>query len=169
MSARPGVRRLLSATTTGPGWGLSFTYDGFGNQRRADFGLADVFGIRRAGDVKGTNGNAFYARIERRRQILDGLVGTNWIRGAEHRLPVAPVENPTLTVVPGFVAYPPEPSYPLQHRTDQPAVVAREKEIAAWSVSPAISSGPCGGPLMDFYWTLRPSVALMVWRPALAA
>jgi hypothetical protein len=30
-------------------------------------------------------------------------------------------------VVPGFVAYPPELSYPLQSRTDEPAMVVREK------------------------------------------
>ena len=31
---------------------------------RADFGLADVFGVSKAGDAIGTNGNAYYARIE---------------------------------------------------------------------------------------------------------
>jgi hypothetical protein len=40
---------------------------------------------------------------------------------------VAPVEEPILTVVPGFVAYPPELSYPPQARTNEPAVVARQK------------------------------------------
>ncbi len=97
------------------------------NERRADFGLADVFGIRKAGDVKGTTGNAFYARIERRHEILDGFAGTNWLPGAEFRLPVAPVDGAVLTVVPGFVAYPPELSYPTQPRTDEPAVVLREE------------------------------------------
>jgi hypothetical protein len=97
------------------------------NERRADFGLADVFGIRKAGDTVGTNGNAYLARIEKRHAILDGFAGTNWIPGAENRVPVAPVEGPILTVVPGFVAYPPELSYPLQSHTDEPAVVVREK------------------------------------------
>jgi hypothetical protein len=99
-------------------------------ERRADFGLAGVFGIRKAGDVKGTTGNAFYARIEenaKRHAILDGFTGTNWLPGAEYRLPVAPVDSPVLTVIPGFVAYPPELSYPTQPRTDEPAVVLREK------------------------------------------
>ena len=36
------------------------------NQKRADFGLADVFGIRKAGEILGTTGNAFSARIEKR-------------------------------------------------------------------------------------------------------
>jgi len=96
-------------------------------ERRADFGLADVFGIRKAGDVQGTTGNAFYARIEKRHAILDGFTNTNWLPGAEYRLPIAPVDSPVLTVVPGSVAYPPELSYPLQPRTDEPAVVLREK------------------------------------------
>ena len=97
------------------------------NQKRADFGLADVFGIRKAGDIIGTNGNAFSARIENRHEILDGLTGTNWLAGAEYRVPLAPVEGPILTVVPGSVAYPPELSYPDPARTHEPAVVLREK------------------------------------------
>jgi hypothetical protein len=86
-----------------------------------------VFGIRKAGEIIGTNGNAFYARIEKRHPILDGLTNTNLLPGAEYRLPVAPVNDPVLTVVPGYVAYPPELSYPTQPRTDEPAVVLREK------------------------------------------
>ena len=97
------------------------------NERRTDFGLADVFGIRKAGDIIGTNGNAYLARIEKQHAILTGFAGTNWIPGAENRVPVAPIEGPILTVVPGFVAYPPELSYPLQSRTNEPAVVVREK------------------------------------------
>jgi hypothetical protein len=96
------------------------------NERRADFGLANVFGIRRAGDVQGTTGNAFYARIERPHEILNGFTNTNWLPGAEYRLPIAPIGDAVLTVVPGFVAYPPELAYPPQSRTDEPAVVLRE-------------------------------------------
>ena len=104
------------------------------NQRRADFGLADVFGIHKAGDVLGTTGNAFYAHIEKRHAILDGFTNTNWLPGAEYRLPIAPVDSPVLTVVPGFVAYPPELSYPPQPHTDEPAVALREtgKSRLAW-------------------------------------
>ncbi len=97
------------------------------NERRADFGLADVFGIRKAGEVTGTTGNAYLARIEREHEILRGFSNTQWIPGAENRLPVAPVESPVLSVVPGFVAYPPELSYPVEPRTNEPAVVVREK------------------------------------------
>ena len=98
------------------------------NERRQDFGLADVLGIHRTGEAIGTTGNAFMARIERPHAILNGFAGTNWIPGAENRMPIAPVENPILTVVPGYVAYPPELSYPAQpSHTNEPAVVVREK------------------------------------------
>jgi hypothetical protein len=97
------------------------------NQQRADFGLADVFGIHKAGEIVSTNGNAFYARIERQHEILSGFRDTNWLPGAEHRLPIAAVANPVLTVVPGFVAYPPELAYPPAPQTSEPAVVLQEK------------------------------------------
>ncbi len=97
------------------------------NRRRPDFGLADVFGIHKAGDIVGTSGNAYLARIEKRHPILDGFANTHWIPGAENRVPLAPVDAPVLSVVPGFVAYPPELSYPLEPHTTEPAVVVREK------------------------------------------
>jgi hypothetical protein len=96
-------------------------------ERRADFGLADVFGIRKAGEPVGTNGNAYLARIEKPHAILNGFAGTHWIPGAENRIPIGPVDDAVLTVVPGFVAYPPELSYPLEPHTREPAVVARER------------------------------------------
>jgi Hypothetical glycosyl hydrolase 6/Beta-galactosidase trimerisation domain len=96
------------------------------NERRANFGLADLFGIRTVGEEIGTTGNAYLARIERSHPILDGFTGTRVLPGAEYRVPVAPVVQPVLTVVPGYVAYPPELSYPEPARTDEPAVVVRE-------------------------------------------
>jgi hypothetical protein len=98
------------------------------NERRKDFGLADVLGIHKAGEIVGTTGNGYLARIEKpQHAILNGFSNTHWIPGAEHRVPVAPVRDPVLTVVPGFVAYPPELSYPVQGRTDEPAVVVQQK------------------------------------------
>ena len=97
------------------------------NQQRSEFGLADVFGIHKAGEVIGTNGNAYYARIERRHAILNGFANTNLLPGAEYRLPVAPANEPVLTVVPGYVAYPPELSCPTQPHTTEPAVVLIER------------------------------------------
>jgi hypothetical protein len=95
-------------------------------QPRSDFGLADLLGISKAGDVIGTNGNAWYARIERQHAILEGFANTNWLPGAQNRQPIKPIENPVLTVVPGFVQYPPELAYPSPNHTDEPAVVLRE-------------------------------------------
>jgi hypothetical protein len=99
--------------------------------QRADSGLADLLGISRAGDAIGTNGNAYYARIEtpdsgRPHPILEGFTNTNWLPGAQNRIPLEPVQNPVLTVVPGFVRYPPELAYPPIPHTDEPAVVLRE-------------------------------------------
>jgi hypothetical protein len=97
------------------------------NRKRPEFGLAEVFGIRKAGEIIGTTGNAYSARIEKQHAILDGFTGTNWIAGAEYRVPLAAVEDPIMTVVPGSVAYPPELSYPDPSHTQEPAVVLREK------------------------------------------
>jgi hypothetical protein len=106
---------------------------------RADFGLADVFGVSKAGDVVGTNGNAYYARIEKpdaaaKHPLLEGFVDTNWIPGAQNRVPLKPVDNPLMTVVPGFVRYPPELAYPPVSNTTEPAVVLRENGTSrtAW-------------------------------------
>lgn len=95
-------------------------------QPRAEFGLADLLGISKAGDVIGTNGNAYYGRIERKHPILNGFANTNWLPGAQNRIPLKPVPDPVLTVVPGFVQYPPELAYPPVSHTDEPAVVLRE-------------------------------------------
>ncbi len=93
---------------------------------RADFGLADLFGIAKAGPAVGANGNPYYGRIERQHSILEGFSDTNWLPGAENRIPLKPVADPVLTVVPGFVRYPPELAYPPIPHTDEPAVVLRE-------------------------------------------
>lgn len=97
------------------------------NVRRHDFGLADIFGIHSTGPVIGTNGNPYYARIEKPHEILRGFEDTDWIPGAENRVPLGETEHPVLTVVPGFVAYPPELAYPAKSSTTEPAAVLREQ------------------------------------------
>ena len=94
--------------------------------RREDFALADLFGVHRFGDIIGTNGNACYARIEGDHPILTGFANTNWLPGAQNRQPIQSAEKPVLTVVPGFVQYPPELAYPWPSHTAEPAVVLRE-------------------------------------------
>ena len=51
---------------------------------------------------------------------LKASTDTNWLPGAEYRVPIAPIDNPVLTVVPGFVAYPPELAYPPTPNTNIP-------------------------------------------------
>jgi Hypothetical glycosyl hydrolase 6/Beta-galactosidase trimerisation domain len=98
------------------------------NERREDFGLADVFGIHAAGPIIGRLGNAnpYMARIERTHPILDGFTNTHWIPGAVHRLPLKSIDNPVLTVIPSYPAYPPEMSYPRMPHTNEPAAILRE-------------------------------------------
>jgi Hypothetical glycosyl hydrolase 6/Beta-galactosidase trimerisation domain len=105
-------------------------------QRRADLGLADVLGISKAGDVIGTNGNAYYVRIERSHPVLAGVGNTNWLPGAQNRLPLRPVRDPVLTVVPGFVQYPPELAYPPAPHTDEPGLVLREMDASRLAYFP---------------------------------
>jgi hypothetical protein len=98
---------------------------------RSDFGLASLFGVAKAGDSVGTNGNGYYARIQDPQSshphpILEGFTDTNWFPGAQNRVPLKSVDQPVLTVVPGFVRYPPELAYPPVSHTDEPAVVLRE-------------------------------------------
>ena len=95
-------------------------------KKRPESGLAGLFGIHSAAGVVGTNGNAYYGRIERRHPVLEGFANTNWLPGTQNRLPLQPIQEPVLTVVPGFVAYPPELAYPPVSHTDEPAVVLRE-------------------------------------------
>ncbi|HXP10343.1 MAG TPA: alpha-amylase family protein [Acidobacteriaceae bacterium] len=106
---------------------------------RADFGLADLMGVNKAGDAIGTNGNAYSARIETSKTgqphaIAKGFHNTNWIAGAQNRVPLKPVDDPALTVVPGFVRYPPELAYPAHPHTQEPAVVLRDSGTSrmAW-------------------------------------
>ena len=108
---------------------------------RADFGLADVLGISKGGEVVGTNGNAYYARIEKPdakmpHPVLKGFTDTNWIPGAQNRIPLKPVNDPLMTVVPGFVRYPPELAYPPVPHTTEPAIVLREMGVSRTAYFP---------------------------------
>ena len=94
--------------------------------RRPQSVLSDVFGIEATGDAIGTRGNPYYGYIERQHEILRGFADTHWLAGAQNRIPHKAVADPVLTVVPGFVRYPPELAYPPVPRTTEPAVVLRE-------------------------------------------
>lgn len=96
---------------------------------RGDFGLGQVLGIRRAGERQGSRGfqNSFYARIERKHALTEGFEHTNWIAGAEWRVPIHAEGEPVMTVVPPYPAYPTEITYTESMRTSEPAAVARER------------------------------------------
>ena len=96
------------------------------NLRRKDFGVADIFGIHATGERRTRIGNAFMGRIERKHPILDGFDNTDWLPGAQWLQPIAPVENPVMTVIPPYVNYPPELAYPPVQKTDIPDLVAKE-------------------------------------------
>jgi hypothetical protein len=105
-------------------------YDPAG-KRRDDFGLAELLGIQRAGEIQGPDGNSFFARIESRHEILNGFENTNLLPGAEYRIPVKAagksVLPPVLTVVPPYPSYPPERCYAPVAKTEEPAVVISER------------------------------------------
>jgi hypothetical protein len=105
-------------------------------KRRSDFALGDLFGIGKAGDVIGSNGNSYYGRIERQHAVVAGFGETDWIAGAQNRVPLKPVESPVLTVVPGFVRYPPELAYPPAPHTNEPALVLRESGASRMAYFP---------------------------------
>jgi hypothetical protein len=112
------------------GGSLLATFEtGFYDERsvsRPDWPLSDVFGAEVAAKRVGPNGNAAYARVERNHQVLEGLEGTKLLPFGEYYLPLKPIRDPILTVVPPFPAFPPEMVYPRVDRTDQPAVVLRQ-------------------------------------------
>jgi hypothetical protein len=106
-------------------------------RRREKSGLAGLFGVEAAGPVAGPNGNGFYARIERPHEILAGFEDTNWIPGGAYRLPVKAQGDLVLSVIPAHTAYPPELSYAPVSRTDEPAVVIRERGASRLVYFPA--------------------------------
>jgi hypothetical protein len=98
-----------------------------GSKLLSDWPLSDVFGAQIRAERVGPNGNAAYARIERDHPILQGLENTKLLPFAEYYVPITPVHDPVLTVLPPFPAFPPEMVYPRVERTDHPAVVLREQ------------------------------------------
>jgi hypothetical protein len=105
--------------------------------RRADFGLADLFGVHAAGDklVEGPMHNS-YLTLEadaggRRHAILAGLEDTPRIINGVFRLDVRPGSSlrdfaAPLTLIPQYPDLPMEDVYPRVAHTDTPAVFLRE-------------------------------------------
>jgi hypothetical protein len=102
--------------------------------RRADFGLADLFGIAYKGRVEGPMQNA-YLRLEsdpttgKRHPLLAGLEGAPRIIHGVRRIDVAatrPFPNPPLTLIPSYPDLPMEKVYPRVPKTDVPQIFLRE-------------------------------------------
>jgi hypothetical protein len=66
-------------------------------------------------------------RIERRdHPVLAGFGDTDWLPGAQFYLPLAPVPDPVMTVIPPYVNYPPELAFPPIEKTNMPDVIAKD-------------------------------------------
>jgi Hypothetical glycosyl hydrolase 6/Beta-galactosidase trimerisation domain len=106
-------------------------YDEWG-VRRADFGLADLFGASFAGKVEPRMQNS-YLRLEgepgKRHPILAGLDDAeriiNGVARVETRTTAA-YPNPPLTLIPSYPDLPMEEVFPRVPKTDIPEVFARE-------------------------------------------
>ena len=102
-------------------------------QRRTDFGLASLFGVKAAGAVEGPMRNA-YLRLEHRQSkghpLLRGLEDAPRIIHGVHRQPVTPdaaarFEGQPITLIPSYPDLPMEMVYPRVARTDTAEVFAR--------------------------------------------
>jgi hypothetical protein len=103
-------------------------------QRRADFGLASLFGVKAAGAVEGPMRNA-YLRLEHQQfkghPLLRGLEDAPRIIHGVHRQPVTPdpaarFEGRPITLIPSYPDLPMEMVYPRVARTDTAEVFARQ-------------------------------------------
>ena len=108
-------------------------YDQWG-QRRDNFGLADLFGVKFNGNIQGPMKNS-YLKIEKNpdsgsfHPILEDLENAGRIVNGIYRLDVTPVEkfpNPPITLVPSYPDLPMEKVYPRLPKTDIPEIYLRQ-------------------------------------------
>ncbi|MBI2690209.1 MAG: beta-galactosidase trimerization domain-containing protein [Acidobacteria bacterium] len=90
-------------------------YDESGRPRE-NFGLADLFQIRRSGSRAG---GYFNAAIERPHELLRGFAQTKLLPGGEWRVPLRPTADPILTTVPPYPRGIPELVY-AEARSEMP-------------------------------------------------
>jgi hypothetical protein len=102
----------------------SSRYDEAG-RKRADFGLADLFGVRDAGGIDGPMKNSYLTlaadpRTGRRHEVLAGLDDAPRVINGVWRVRVTPAaDGPSpLTLVPSYPDLPMEDVFPRQERTD---------------------------------------------------
>jgi hypothetical protein len=102
-------------------------YDEAGKPR-AESGLADLFDFRRSAPVAGPDlGEAIAMNIERDHPLLKGFSQTTLLPLSEYYVPLQPISNPVVTILPTFPTHPMELIYLDQPRTDQPAVMLTER------------------------------------------
>jgi hypothetical protein len=102
-------------------------YDEAGKPRE-NSGLADLFGFSKKAPVVGPNAsNAVYLNVERDHPVLEGFTHTTLLPLSEYYVPLKAVANPVATVLPPFPGFPPELVYPIEAKTDEPAVVLAER------------------------------------------
>jgi Hypothetical glycosyl hydrolase 6 len=101
--------------------------------RRADFGLADLFGVSFAGRIDGPMHNSYLSldadpATGRRHQVLDGLGDTPRIVNGVFRVDVRPLQPfpSPLTLIPSYPDLPMEDVYPRVARTDIRELYLRE-------------------------------------------
>ena len=102
-------------------------YDEWG-EKRADFGLADLFGVSVTGMRQGPMLNA-YLRLEHPHPILAGLEDAPRIIHGVNRLNVTPREQfarPPMTLIPPYPDLPMEEVYPRHEKTDTAELYLRE-------------------------------------------
>jgi hypothetical protein len=107
-------------------------YDETG-KARADFALAKVFGISKVGDRQRSQTerrdpitSVHLQSIRRRDALTEGFEEAEWIAGPVWSVPLAPMQDATMTFIEPYPTYPPEAVYPRQTPTDHPSVVMRE-------------------------------------------
>ncbi len=103
-------------------------------ERRADFGLGELFGVRCSGGIQGPMQNS-YLRIEKdpttqqHHPLVEGLGDTQRIINGVYRVDVEALEktpHPPLTLIPSYPDLPMEEVYPRRPQTDIPEVFLRE-------------------------------------------
>lgn len=100
---------------------------------RADFALARLLGIQKAGDRTHSEPRAtdvmtsvYLQSIHSRHAITAGFEETEWISGPIWSIPLASVSNPVMTFINPYPVYPPEAVYMREEPTNLPSVVLRE-------------------------------------------
>jgi hypothetical protein len=101
-------------------------YDESG-ERRADFGLADLFGANFDGKIDARMQNS-YLRLENRHPLLAGLEDTPRIINGVSRVHTrGTYPDPPLTLIPSYPDLPMEEVFPRVPKTDIPEVFLREQ------------------------------------------